>query len=279
MRLTQAVCGRRPRSADLSTTHVLGLLCWAWRRNWLLGPAERARGLHYWLGYEYALILTVISAGAGQRWVDVGAGAHSIFPYLVAARRDVTVLGVDITDRLPEQVIRAQRAVRTGLTRPGQVHWARGDARRLPLADASADGVTAVSTLEHLTEGHDDRTALAEIARVLRPGGEAIVTVPFGAAGSKIEERAGEPFQRVYSPDTMSKSFIEPSGLILERWMPYGERLPFYAVTRRLPRWADRLRRPVDTVVTAVLMTSYQRRLDRASAVLLQLRRPREAKP
>jgi SAM-dependent methyltransferase len=276
MRGTHAGGSRRARCADLSTPQVLGLLWWAWRRNWLLGSAERARGLHYWLGYEYALVLTVISAGAGQRWIDVGAGAHSIFPYLVAAHRDVTVLGVDITDRLPEQVARGRRAVRSRLTRPGQVHWARGDARRLPLADASVDGATAVSTLEHLTEDHDDRTALAEIARVLRPGGEAIVTVPFGPEGSKIEERAGEPFQRVYSPDTLSKSFIEPSGLILERWMPYGERLPLYAATRRLPRWADGLRRPVDTVATAALMTLYPRRVHRASAVLLQLRRPTE---
>jgi SAM-dependent methyltransferase len=276
MRLMEVTCGRQQVPAGLSSRHVLRLLWWAWRRNWSVGPAERARGLHYWLGYEYALILTVINAGAGQRWVDVGAGAHSIFPYLVAARRDVTVLAVDITDRLPEQVIRARRAVRTGLTRPGQVYWTRGDARRLPLPDASVDGVTAVSTLEHLTEGHDDRTALAEVARVLRPGGEAIVTVPFGPAGSKIEERAGEPFQRVYSPSTMSNSFIAPSGLTLERWTPYGERLPFYAVSRRLPRWADRLRRPVDTVATAVLMTPYPGRIDRASAVLVQLRQPWE---
>jgi ubiquinone/menaquinone biosynthesis C-methylase UbiE len=277
MRRTRVTCGRRPAITNLSTTHVLRLLWWAWHRNWLLGPAERARGLHYWLGYDYALILTLINARAGQRWVDVGAGAHSIFPYLLAARHDVTVLGVDITGRLPEQVTRAQRAVSTGLISPGQVHWVRGDARRLPLADASADGVTAISTLEHLTEGHDDRAALAEIHRVLRPGGEALVTVPFEAAGSKIEQRAGEPFQRVYSADTMRTSFIEPSGLSLERWMPYGERLPFYAASRRLPRWADRLRRPVDTVATAVLMTPYLRRLDRASAALLQLRRPREA--
>lgn len=259
-----------------TTGEVLSRLWWCWRRNWSIGRAERARGLHYWLGYEYALILATVDAHPGQRWVDVGAGAHSLFPYLLAAHSDVAVLGVDIIDRLSEQAERTSRAVAAGLVAQGQVGWIRGDARRLPLSTASADGVMAVSALEHLTGGHEDRTALREVHRVLKPGGQAVVTVPFRWAGSVVEHRDKRPYQRLHSPATVLRSFVGPAGLDLQGILPYGERLPFYALSRRLPGWADRLRRPVDTAFSATLMTPYRRHPDRASAVLLLLRKPME---
>lgn len=51
----------------------------------------------------------------------------------------------------------------------------RADARRLPLRDSSVDAVIAMDVLEHID---DDETAASEIARVLRPGGTAFITVP-----------------------------------------------------------------------------------------------------
>jgi SAM-dependent methyltransferase len=51
----------------------------------------------------------------------------------------------------------------------------RGDGYRLPFADASFDCVIVSEVLEHL---HEDDRALAEVSRVLRPGGRLAVTVP-----------------------------------------------------------------------------------------------------
>ena len=45
----------------------------------------------------------------------------------------------------------------------------------LPFAAGAADALVALNLLEHLP---DDRAALAEFARVLRPGGRAVVVVP-----------------------------------------------------------------------------------------------------
>ena len=51
----------------------------------------------------------------------------------------------------------------------------QGDVCALPFADASFDFVLATDILEHVD---DDRRAMAEIARVLVPGGRALITVP-----------------------------------------------------------------------------------------------------
>jgi SAM-dependent methyltransferase len=50
-----------------------------------------------------------------------------------------------------------------------------GDATRMPFADASFDRVIAAEIFEHIL---DDQRAMNELARVLRPGGLAAVTVP-----------------------------------------------------------------------------------------------------
>ncbi|MDQ1362089.1 MAG: hypothetical protein QOJ44_2466 [Acidimicrobiaceae bacterium] len=51
----------------------------------------------------------------------------------------------------------------------------RGDALRLPFEDGAFDRVIASEVLEHIP---DDHVAIAELARVLRPGGSMAITVP-----------------------------------------------------------------------------------------------------
>jgi len=51
----------------------------------------------------------------------------------------------------------------------------RSDARRLPIADGAIDLVIAYDVLEHIVEDHE---AMAEVHRVLRPGGVALIAVP-----------------------------------------------------------------------------------------------------
>jgi ubiquinone/menaquinone biosynthesis C-methylase UbiE len=50
-----------------------------------------------------------------------------------------------------------------------------GHVEKLPFDNVSFDVVLATDIIEHVD---DDNRALAEIARVLRPGGKVLITVP-----------------------------------------------------------------------------------------------------
>src|SRR5579863_5433953 len=59
----------------------------------------------------------------------------------------------------------------------GSVHWLAGDVRSLPLRTDSLDLIFSNSTLDHLESAKQFRTAVEELARVLRPGGRLVITL------------------------------------------------------------------------------------------------------
>lgn len=100
----------------------------------------------------------------GARWVlDVGPGDGWPSLPLAQARPDVLVVGVDpspLRARVCED-----NAAGLGIE---NARFLVGDADRLPFRDASFDAVVAASSLE---EAADLDSVVAELARVLRPGG------------------------------------------------------------------------------------------------------------
>lgn len=96
--------------------------------------------------------------------LDVGCGAGT--DLLLAARRTGPrgrAIGVDMTEEM--RLRAAQGAAAAGLT---NVEVREGDATRLPVDDASIDVVISNGVLNLVPE---KERAIAEIARVLRPGG------------------------------------------------------------------------------------------------------------
>ena len=78
-----------------------------------------------------------------------------------------SVIGVDVADEAVEHATR--NYVREGLS------FRKGDGRQLPVADASVDVVVSFETIEHL---YEHERFLAEIRRVLRPGGLLVLSSP-----------------------------------------------------------------------------------------------------
>lgn len=107
----------------------------------------------------------------GPRVLNVGCGAGSLT--LAMLSRGLQVSSVDASPAFVEGVA-AQVAARYP---NADAPVLAADAHHLPFADGSFDAVTCGEVLEHLD---DDGRAVAEIARVLRPGGLALVTVPAG---------------------------------------------------------------------------------------------------
>lgn len=116
-----------------------------------------------------------LGAGRGDLVLDLGCGSgrHALAlcergVQVVALDRDHTAVG---TTGEWLAAMRAEGAARRGV--PASVLV--GDACRLPFATGVFDAVIAAEILEHLP--HDTR-AMAEVARVCRPGGRVAVTVP-----------------------------------------------------------------------------------------------------
>jgi SAM-dependent methyltransferase len=112
---------------------------------------------------------------AGDRLLDLGCGAgrHAF----EALRRGARVTAFDYD----EAELKDVAAVATAMADAGDLPAAagsavaRGDATALPFPDAAFDRIIAAEVLEHIS---DDEAALAELTRVLRPGGTIAVTVP-----------------------------------------------------------------------------------------------------
>ena len=116
--------------------------------------------------------------GGGRDWVcsqatgdvlEVAVGTGLNLPHYPA---DVTLTGVDLSPRMLEQA----RARAADLGR--EITLVEADAQALPFPDASFD--TAVCTLG-LCGIPDDRAAIAEMRRVLRPGGRLLLLDHIGS--------------------------------------------------------------------------------------------------
>jgi SAM-dependent methyltransferase len=116
-----------------------------------------------------------LRVGAGSRVLDVGCGGgrHSA----EALRRGAIVTAVDAN---PDEVA-GTRGLLQAMCELGEAPAGAGfealvgDACRLPLPDQRFDVVIASEIFEHVV---DDEAAMAELSRVLKPGGRAAVSVP-----------------------------------------------------------------------------------------------------
>jgi SAM-dependent methyltransferase len=113
------------------------------------------------------------------------------------------------------------------LTRVDGLRLEPADATKLPYEDASFDAAYSASVIEHIP-GDGDATAMAELARVIRPGGVLALTFPYGRehADEFVEHDlygtryTGTPlfFQRRYSAASVESRLLGGGAFtVLER--------------------------------------------------------------
>jgi demethylmenaquinone methyltransferase / 2-methoxy-6-polyprenyl-1,4-benzoquinol methylase len=121
-------------------------------------------GLHRWWK---AFAMSIARPRPGERFLDVATGSADLARKI--ARRVGPSGETWLTDINRSMLARGRdRMLDDGLLAPA----VQCDAERLPFASAYFDGVTVAFGLRNMT--HKDR-ALAEMARVLRPGGRLVV--------------------------------------------------------------------------------------------------------
>jgi ubiquinone/menaquinone biosynthesis C-methylase UbiE len=102
-----------------------------------------------------------------QRLLDLGSGRG---PFLIdATKRGAQAVGLEYN---PEYIrITRERAAKEDIT----VDVRQGEAEHMPFPDASFDFVNINEVIEHVRDPH---AMLAEVRRVLKPGGGAYISVP-----------------------------------------------------------------------------------------------------
>jgi len=117
---------------------------------------------------------------------------------------------------------------------PGVIHWEIADAQSLCHPDASFDTVISCETVEHLPR---PAVAIAEFARVLRPGGRLLLTTPnylgpmglyrgyLRLVGRRFREE-GQPINRFTTlPRTLA--WVRAAGLVPTAVEARGHHIPW----------------------------------------------------
>jgi SAM-dependent methyltransferase len=112
---------------------------------------------------------------AGERLLDLGCGGGRHAYEAIRRGAQVTALDASETELKDVSTLMGELARQDDVGTDGGGAVVCADALAIPFRDGTFDRVIAAEVLEHLP---GDQVAMAELARVLRPGGSLAVTVP-----------------------------------------------------------------------------------------------------
>jgi ubiquinone/menaquinone biosynthesis C-methylase UbiE len=169
---------------------------------------------------EYRFVLDTITFTPEQKVLDLGCETNIFMFYL--ASKGVSVLAVDIDPSLESLIEERKDLIRARTGLDLDLSFFAGDATDLDLRAESVDAVVATSSIEHMfsSKGDGDTLAVSAIARVLKRGCPATVTVPMSNGGPFHEAPAGDerfdgPY-RLYTPQALREKILGNSSLRLE---------------------------------------------------------------
>ena len=147
----------------------------------------------------------------GGTALDVGSGPGNVTASLArAAGPEGLALGVDISEPMLARAVRAQAGP--------QVGFLRADAQRLPFRDQTFDAVLSIAMLQLIPK---PSAALAEMARVLRPGARMAVMVPTARRAGALTRLLPDGGAHFFTEDEIGDT-LEDLGLVEVRTNSVG---------------------------------------------------------
>lgn len=159
--------------------------------------------------YEGPLLRRLGGAVEGGIMLEIGCGRGAGLEVMMQQFRAAHVFGVDL-DSL--QIQRARKRLQGKYD--GLFTLIRGDAEQLPFADRSFDAVFDFGVLHHVP---DWQTGIAEIRRVLKPGGTFFFEEVTGAALKRwiyrtfLEHPAGNRFSEAEFLEEVVRQKMKPA--------------------------------------------------------------------
>ncbi|MCA9726359.1 MAG: class I SAM-dependent methyltransferase [Candidatus Eisenbacteria bacterium] len=154
----------------------------------------------WWYRGLHRLVLDALADLPPGRVLDGGCGTGGLLSRLAAQHRTI---GVDYSPH----------ALRFARER-GLPHLLRGSVERIALENGSVDAVVSLDVLYHAAVT-DDRVALAEFRRVLRPGGRLVLNLPAFDALRSSHDAAIHTARR-YRRAPLSR-MLEEAGFVVDR--------------------------------------------------------------
>jgi len=232
----------------------------------------------YWRLFVNAILLSDVRRDRAKKILDVSSPK---LMSLMLAAQGADVVATDLDD--PRIFDRWKRSAEILGLSP-QYTAAFQDAQHLTYADASFDLVYSISVVEHIP-GCGDRQAIREMLRVLRPGGMALIEVPFRSSYAehcRDTNSRGAPattpvfYERHYDmPALRERLMIEhiPCEIVL-----LGERMPIdpWLAANRLPRLLRLAISPFEPLLACLNYTvaASPQDIKRPLAAILKYRKP-----
>lgn len=206
-----------------------------WKFNNKLGLSKILYGIDYQRCLEYPVAFNQLSLNEDvSTYLDIGTGKYSIFPLYVAHRcPDLIMRLTDINSHVFKQLkyINRDKILKDSYNH-SRITIEKQDARCLTYEDNSFDRIAAISSIEHIPDDGDSQ-AMKEIMRVLKPGGKAIITVPYKHSGYEAmfrkprkptDDNKLEFFSHFYNEQALNERLINTGDYLLENITYLGEK-------------------------------------------------------
>lgn len=161
--------------------------------------------------------------GPGQVVLDVGSGTGVLIPHILKKiGKTSRIYALDYAEKMVQEIRKKKF--------PRQVVPVVGDIHATPFPAEFFDRVVANACFPHF---QDKKTALAEICRILKPGGLFIISVPRGRKWVNRHHRKFHPVAKDVIPSApLMRRLLRSAGFVLEKLI---DEKNFYLVACRKP--------------------------------------------